>query len=809
MSEDTRTWPVIDTSIPIKKRATDVDKSSNNIINLKVFIQEHFLAYSNMLFFIACTYKERIISTKTICLNVYLNEEEMQKFIAYNSKRVFKKDELYFVEQRFVNSIIAYLSEYMVETPASKTEKHVNIKKFDDVEEDDNLRIQPMPTYTFRSFLQNMFVDNSIEYVYTNRLPWCSDTYEGKTKNSILTGKIKVTGTGDIILYPVRYELQCRHKDNKSNNKICGRVVHISELDMHSSITCIHNYPSHSITPELTKTAHTLKNLSTAKPDRYRFLYSATGHIYDNKNNCVHKDVMLFSLLPFTHNVFETNFVLNTSDTKTTSFILLNKYVNKNEKKLKNSILLFDRKVKGSEGTQCWIDDIFHSIQTYYKQVHNINITDQNKMVGLITTFCGVCNLYFNEMFHAFILGLSGSGKTFHAKHILPLLTVNHIYSSGLNVTRNAFIGGKSNMKSSFQNSMFSAGFVATQNVVVLDEASDVLDLYHNDVQQQNKNNIFAMMKLLDGKINIGIQGSQDIYPKASIILFGNVEQLHYLKEYKRELYKQYKKFSDGTGQINNRLPLYHPIEYYIHEKKNEALAKAHYYARYHSSYNSSLYTNFLTRLPEAEMARYTFFMVLENEQQGVYDIDKPTITNGDVLEQVHTLELQEELQLVFKDKDMYLPKYELLHDKIHEWFVEYMRGRNNFLLEEGMRLNAHVNRNLHRMLYCIVFGQRWYWNIDENSEEFWELSEEDKWYMQRFLVYNYNTVTTQVASLKKLPYHNDYSLLSEKNIEQEEVELSALYRQKMMNEQKMDDIVIDDEPLSDLANDILKDMKE
>jgi len=309
-------------------------------------------------------------------------------------------------------------------------------------------------------------------------------------------------------------------------------------------------------------------------------------------------------------------------------------------------------------------------------------------------------------------------------------------------------------MISSVINSPFSAGYVATQDIIFAEECTNALRDFKDPRFNQN-NNIFHMIKVASGKeIDIGIQGGGKVKPKASAILVGNLEQLEFTNDYKKAVARNYKR--NSNTHYKEAFPLFKPIEYYSKILKDEDLTKAHSIIRQTGKDVSGF--NYITRLPPAEQSRYDFFIVLEDDMG---DKRKRREVRGE--EQLSNPKRKEfimELAEIFNRGGDPIPVPKELKKQINDWFNdEFYDERNNYRAVFGVekRINPHLENKIVGIVEQLIWMNKLYFEIKNMT-----LTEDDKIIARDFLKYNYNTLSMEEASLSKKPFFNDYKILKE-----------------------------------------------
>ena len=197
-------------------------------------------------------------------------------------------------------------------------------------------------------------------------------------------------------------------------------------------------------------------------------------------------------------------------------------------------------KIINDEG-KYFLDDIFNSVVKYLKKEHNIIVRDDNKCIAFFVIFQLLSNIFHNQRFNMLALGVSGSGKTFWGNTLPSLFTSAHSEVDGVNVSKNVFLGGTSNVKSINGTDVIAKGIIGTRDFIIADEASNAINKFQNG----DINNIFYYLKLSSSdKQYISTRGTMNYDNRASVYLTGNLEHLAWTKIYKKKVIKKYKEIN-------------------------------------------------------------------------------------------------------------------------------------------------------------------------------------------------------------------------------------------------------------------------
>jgi hypothetical protein len=313
-----------------------------------------------------------------------------------------------------------------------------------------------------------------------------------------------------------------------------------------------------------------------------------------------------------------------------------------------------------------------------------------------------------------------------------------------------------------------------------------------------NSDNLFAWIKAIDSEIDRAIQGSQSTKPNAVLCCFGNLENLRFIRsELLSKIRKKYTNFSAGKT-YNNNYPLYKQPEWYAKVMNNELLAKAHAYVR-ETDYNT---INYVTGLPTAEMSRYAFFIVLEDEDKG---FTKRSFIGEDKEEyQLHREMFIQNLKDIFKLDTEYLPEPDMKFKKdVWDWFNDYIQNhRNNFRPNTKRDINNHIFKKMVNMCTDLIYLNNLFYNKEMTFRD------SDKLLLEGFLSFNYNTLDKQEASMSTRPRTNDllYDLNELEDYNKESIEnyKSILLKKEVENSLEID---IDETNISEDEKKVIDDI--
>ena len=673
---------------------------------------------------------DTIITSDEINILNILNENEVDQLKKYDSKRLeeFENKLLITNVELLKDTLIKNLTKVYgyifnnVKNNSSSDSREYSYKNVEEIEED---FIKFSEENNFRDVQLNLFYNPDVKFIYNNKIPLTALQYHGRVQNC----KLEITNLGEEIMMPTKYEVACTAINEFGAE--CGNIVEFCDVHIHSSIKCTDNLKISS-----SNKGHTIKNIEKAQILEQVKLYRYTIIDLLNEDDDIKKEYFAYSFEKLSERSLNCNCIFaRFGDDKQALFIL--SFKEEFEKSsLEENILLKDKKNFTA------VNDIFNSIKAYHKKYKNFKVSNQNKYVAKVIIFQALTNIFFDKRFHSFILGTSGSGKSIWAKILLPFFTFDYQYVIGTNITANRLLGGQDR----FRN--YLPGYAVTQDLVFLEESSTALNYYLDPIVQRNgnMNNLFAMLKNACGdSYNTAQQGAKDVIPRASFILAGNLEHLSLLiSQYRKEVAKQYRKFSDGKD-FNYRLPLFKSPEYYIQKTKTNDLSKAHIYVR-KKFFNHNF---FMTGLPSAEQARFAFQIVLEGEESsGITRMPLNILEDKQDFKKVHRKEFLEELSFLknYKYNDNFKKQIE------NYFYEEFLNKRNNFVKDNKEDINSHIKTFLFEIIYYFIVIEKLYWN-----EEI-KLTEEDKIKVEDFLIKNYNSLNMEESSEIKSPYFNDFS---------------------------------------------------
>ena len=753
-----------------------IDLGNPAIRDLKNFIKDTFIQPPKQFFIDIIESYDHILDTSVI------NIEEIMQDRKLNKNRIVPKERR--IEQlllknkvriqdniivsEYAEPIIKLLKLYKLDLAVPNKKTNTRNFSYKDAEEDEDEEdyIVPYSNTDLSSVKLNLFYNKDVKYKFVGKeKPAKLD----KTISNLQTLKLKINGMLEHTIVPIKRKAICTEKDEYGAE--CGNIVHFCDTHLHSKIKCTDSFGGKG---------HLIKKPENAQVEENTVFYTYEGSDLCDSNST---ELIICSLVELDQsNVICNAIYVNDSQS---NYLLILAVEETIVEKLKEPILL-------KEDTSIhFLDDIYKSIQNYLNKYHDIKLTNQNKYVGQVISFICLNNIFYDIRMNSLIVGASGSGKSVWSEFLIPLFTFNYKIVLGTDITRNKFIGGRSNIVSSNSNSMFSAGYIATQNIIFAEECTNSLKDF-KDVKVNQSNNIFHLVKAASGReIDVAIQGGQKVYPKASTILVGNLEQLDFTSEYKQYVANKYRKL--GDERYKEAFPLFKPIEYYIDILKDVELAKAHAVVR--QTYKNISGNHYVTRLPPAEQARYAFMIVLEDDLDNRRQ--KRQLKKEEILVNPKREQLINELSEIFLDEDRHVKKIPYkLKKQINDFYNdEYYDERNNFKTIFGLDkpINTHIENNIVMIMEQLVWMNKVYYNKEDEL-----LTENDKHIIRDFLKYNYNTLSTKEASLITRPYINDFKILSEDAINASIDKNLELQNKKRKEKEDMEKLIKDTNILND-----------
>lgn len=603
--------------------------------------------------------------------------------------------------------------------------------------------ILPNDQYIYASLIRNLEVNIHASHLFNYALP-----VKGlRNQNTIQRVRLKVMGEVEEFALPITYRIEC---------PTCRNVAIFTEMDTTRKIYCTHNthFKNNPNAAVRRGIDHEFTKLTTKSAEKSITLKGYMAETQNDEGNWIESENLFYSMVPLENTIQEVELIqhctVNGSAINSSSFYII---LSVNQTLFTQKL---DKEVFGEIKGKTFLDQIQNGLVEYCREHHGMNVRSDNRYIGQINLFLMLANKIHNRKFYAFIVGTSGSGKTFWSELLTQLLPLTSTTFNGAQVTKNRFMGGDGSVKSISGTSTFQKGIVGTHDFIVGEEATNALDMFH--ITGGNKTaNLFSMIKITSGEfVPITSQGTAMYPSKASLILLGNIEQLQNHTTYLKKVVNMVKK-KDLAFKYKSDWPRYRPLEYYLKQLESPLVANSHYEVRrLDEEYVTSHY---VTKLPPAEMARFHFFVMLEADREEEFtDFRKGVEKLGTVhMEQIWT-EITKRLKVIDM-KTENRPEYNAFFDEIYNYlFKEFFQQRQNFRLTKG-NINTHVKNNIYLIAKSFFVMQK-HWFDQPLS-----LTREDKDAFEFFMRFNYNTLSEDEARMERRPYFNDYSTFDETHI--------------------------------------------
>lgn len=695
-----------------------------------------------------------ILKTSTIPISLIEEESKIKTFIQQNNIRVEEIDKKYYLNKKdskfIIDSLKTYLNKPMIEVINSFDYSYVDVEEFDIDDERYNKHIlhksdiiKPSPSTEFiKSILRNLFYNNNITFAFNDNIEW-DNSYSHTT---IKTNGFKIIAPNGLTSIPTRFKHICLAK-NKDGVE-CGNIAEFFKGHLNSELKC--NISNNS------KTGHSIKNLSTIPAIAIKQMFR-----YFIEDSLTGREFNAYSFIKLPNNKIIANYLYVCDNDK--DVIIITNY--KNELEVNNDIGILTT----PSSPFFFLFDVLEDIKQYYKQHHNFKINNNNKIVGLFILSQLCIKQLLNERFHGMYVGESGGGKSIWAKLLTPLFTNNFADVKAKSLSEARFLGSSNRGDSGmFINNRFTPGLMESCDVIIMDEATDVLN---DRVVFKSTNDVYEWMKVADEGKDRGKVGTRSGKPNACVVMFGNISQMEELnREYYKKVnykYKQYK--TEGRKKDLTLIPLYKSCEFYFKEYEDDSLAKAHSVVRK----NDYRHKNYIIKLDEASMARFTLFVGLEDERTKYedYDVNIPLDDIYGVRGDVFMKELVE--RCADSEGEVKKPNKQFCED-VGLFMNNYLKNeRNNFNFVRGGKMNNHVVRNLVRYVIDLLWINKLYYKQPYN------LTKDDENVVRYLLKFNYNVLSNYESNLSKHPYIND-SLYSLDEIGKYDDEMGYNYKVKL-----------------------------
>jgi len=632
-------------------------------------------------------------------------------------------------KERIKNVNIA-TEDYEYRNSLKKENYNILVSEKEQYDEVDVNELIPDDDYDYNSLIRNLEKNENLTHLFNHKIKNNLNLNSPKLQRVTF----KVINKCEDTTFPIKYKIVCPEPN-------CTNIVRFTELDLYRPIKCGKDIEEEghklTISNKIVETSRCLYgyNMETLENDNFKELTPVVYSFEELKEDIIEAEII--------------NATISTGSMKLNNFLLILSTNPFNRAKLNKQII--------SKTNKYFLEDIYLSFKDYLKEHHNILVRDDNKIVAHVLIFTLLAKIFHNKRFYSYIIGESGSGKTYWSKILPRLFTGLNITVNGSHVSKNIFLGGTSAKKSVFNTTMIQRGVVGTHDLVIAEEASNALNAY-SDSGNNKVDNLFSMIKLsYEELVPITTQGTSEYPSRAVLFLTGNFEQLSTTKDYLSLVSARYKTLANNAKYSTN-WPLFKSLEYYKKDLKNENLARAHYdIRRFNKDYHDN---NYILRLPPAEMARFSFFIAIENNSKEEFSEFNKLNSNFNSF--THKEQIIEELGLLFHKLDInrlsdsQIPLYKPFFSDIYNYLSkEFFNKKQNFRLTKD-DINQHIKINILDIARSFFLLQKQFYGKEL------KLLDEDKKLFENFMLYNYNNLSKEEANLTKRPYFNDYSLFDE-----------------------------------------------
>lgn len=673
---------------------------------------------------------------------------------------LYKKQESIEKNPDMINEKYEFFNNIPVKEYNNKIQSLSDTKR--NYEHDENpINIIPNENYSFKHLIKNFSRNKNMVHKYNHLIP------EGFDRSSVelQRARFRKLLEYDETTIPINYEIDC---------PICQRKLVVNDFDFNASLRCTFNEiipgMSEQSIQEIVRRGHPIKkgsrmvkiaktiygyNLERIAPDGTIHDVPQMVYSFEKLKEETFQANFLFYLKESTNGLINDNilFILGTDDfdiEETIPYNIIQRTTNSDNK--------------------FFLADIFNSCLKYLQKEHDVIIQPKNQIIAYYVIFQLLMNLFHKQRTAFFMLGKSGTSKTFWSQ-ILPRLFTPYFKSlDGVNVSKNVFLGGTSHKKSIFGTEQTVKGAVSNQDYVILEESSNSLDDFNF---RRKINNCFYFIKVSSKAfLDVTTRGTSNYETRASLYLTGNLEHLSWTQTYQHRIARAYRELS--KKEFNYSAPLFHPLDYYKDILQNYELGTAHYSIR--TSDAMCVNRNPITLLPDAEMARFHFFIVIEDSYDTVQDIGDFFNVNKNFTCKIHREQILKELGLKFSRFDINAlsekktPELIRFKEQVYRYLKdEFFNSRQNYRKSVTEDVNAHVKEGLLNVVFSFFLFQKQFYS------ESLQLTDDDKKLFQYFISFNYNVITQEQASLKAPPLINDYSSYDDGIIRQKLKRTTAL----------------------------------
>lgn len=643
--------------------------------------------------------------------------------------------------------------DILTENEISTTKGFEKSQTFEEIiDHVDHLENEMMPTnqYTFHNLVRNMETISrinkpiNIRHIFNDMLPiiertqatnGCIQRYYIKIKTKIQDGE-----------FPLTYEMACPY---------CENTIEITYMEMSNPIGCRYNdyreqrhiprgftaANEHNVGHKLTPT------ISTCTPKKRKMIHLYEGEFGRLDGTFEQTMTQFFCFEELEPGVYDANII---TGKEMGQYIILSVNPASHLADLPNHIVQITSK------NRCFLDELYDQLVNYLSVQHGMNINTKGKIIAETLILQLLMNLLHKERTYFLLLGTSGAGKTFWGDLIPQLLTFSYEKVSGEKTTKNIVLGGRSARKDFNNQILQSKGVICSRDFVLFEESGNCIDDFLNK-NKAKQDNLFSMLKSTnDRTIGTTTQGTQENVATASIVLTGNLEQLQSTEQYLMLVRERYKMMNRGISYLN-KWPLFKPYDFYKQKQNDEKLSQAHYDIRTSSIMHEKHY---ITRLNSAEMARFPFFIVLEDDVLNKNSRHAPlSESTGDFdRSRFHTGQIRRDLKNIFTlhHTSMSLRENKNAIKNILPQVENYIRyefhkKRHNFF----NLANGHMTQKILKIaLSFFVFQKQW------QGEDILtcQITDREKEFFEFFMSFHYNVISIEESRMLTRPFINDDS---------------------------------------------------
>ena len=463
--------------------------------------------------------------------------------------------------------------------------------------------------------------------------------------------------------------------------------------------------------------------------------------------------------------------------------------------------------------------DILQSIRNVYSEYVDEEITNQGMWLQLCVLISGLARVLFNYRYIATsVIANKSLSKTYTATRIGIMIDPMYYFShSSDDISKAGFAGGINNNKevNGKAISIFEAGVVTVAGLCVLDEASPFYI-----TEELN----LALKSLFENVLSIKKIGGNEVPQNYTPILLSNFS--YHDSEYKnmvKKIYIKIRRFKlhekideKKLEQKLNAVDYYRPLEVYVNDYKDKALADAITQARV--IYEKQKHIDWKTGGRIESGNRIFFDVVVDNRDKHIADGHKidTSYTNlstpeGELLP---LEEFQHELLLKFKTKNINLAQpvlnstkikkqLKMLQKDIARWLFKDGKGNSVFhsLTNGNVKIDPKINNVLFNVCMVVQLVE------DINSDK---LTNNVKKFLEILLLKNKRGLSvdeydfkTNITKYNKINFN--ISNLTLQMIEVDELAARDKLRKEVEREIKKNDVEISSADITDDSIDKMK----